>query len=96
MDLKDLRAGMRCVNIQGKVIKKTEPKTVIVRKTGRKIKLSVATLEDETGKATLVLWGDQVNEVSEGDQVTVRNGYVRAFRGELQVHIGRRGTLEVK
>lgn len=96
MDLKDLKAGMRGINIQGKVVNLTEPRTVVSRKTGRKIKLAIATLDDQTGKAKLVLWGDQTGEVSEGDQVTVNNGYTKTFRGKLQVHVGRRGKLKVE
>lgn len=96
MDLKDLKAGMRGITVQGKVVEMTEPREVVVRKTGKKIKLAVATLQDQTDKAKLVLWGDQIEEVSEGNKVIVDNGYTKTFRGNLQIHVGRRGNLKVE
>jgi hypothetical protein len=39
------------------------------------------------------LWDDQINMVSEGDVISIENGYTQAFRGENSLNIGRYGKL---
>ena len=50
---------------------------------------------DETGIVGLVLWGDQVDQVSTGNVVRIEDGWCRRSHGELVVSTGRHGRLTV-
>jgi replication factor A1 len=54
-------------------------------------------LGDETGRIRVTLWGekaDRVTELAAGATVEVIDGYVRERNGDLELHIGSRGTIE--
>jgi replication factor A1 len=97
IDLKinELRDGMRRVDIEAKVIQKSETREVRSRYTNETYRVADATIEDETGTVTLTLWNDQIDQVNEGDRVRIENGYMKSFRGELQLNSGKYGTLTV-
>jgi replication factor A1 len=97
IDLKinELRDGMRRVEIEAKVIQKSETREVRSRYTDETYRVADATIEDETGTVTLTLWNEQIDQVNEGDRVRVENGYMKSFRGELQLNSGKYGTLTV-
>lgn len=78
---------------EAKVVAKSEPRDVNTRMGPTRV--AEATLEDETGTILLVLWGDQINSVKEGDRVSVKGGYVKEWQGNLQVNVGKFGKLEV-
>jgi replication factor A1 len=42
----------------------------------------------------MTLWDDNRDKVNEGDTMSVKNGYVRPFKGSMRLNIGRYGTLE--
>ncbi len=52
-----------------------------------------ATLQDETGTITLTLWGEDTKRYSVGQKVRITDGWVKDFRGKLQVSMGRTGTI---
>ncbi len=52
-------------------------------------------VEDETGKAKLVLWQDVINKVKVGDKILIKNGYVTTFRGENKLTLGKKGELSI-
>jgi len=54
-----------------------------------------ATLQDETGTITLTLWGDDITRYSVGQKVKITDGWVRDFRGKLQISMGRTGRIDV-
>ncbi len=54
-----------------------------------------ATLQDATGTITLTLWGDDITRYSVGQKVKITDGWVKDFRGKLQVSMGRNGRIEV-
>ena len=54
-----------------------------------------ATLQDETGTITLTLWGDDITRYSVGQKVKITDGWVKDFRGKLQISMGRSGRIEV-
>lgn len=95
MNIGDLRVGMRRVNVTGVIESISEVREVQSRFTGKLHKVATATLSDETGKIDLVLWDDQISQVSVGNQVKVENGYVSRFRGRKQLSIGRYGKITV-
>lgn len=54
-----------------------------------------ATLQDETGTTTLTLWGEDIQRYSVGQKVQITDGWVKDFRGKLQVSMGRSGKITV-
>jgi len=44
----------------------------------------------------LTLWGKQADGVDAGKKVTIANGFVKEFRNELQLGIGKQGTITVE
>ncbi len=54
-----------------------------------------ATLQDATGTITLTLWGDEAGRYSVGQKVKITDGWVKDFKGKLQVSMGRSGRIEV-
>jgi replication factor A1 len=54
-----------------------------------------ATLQDETGTITLTLWGDDTKKYAVGQKVKITDGWVKDFRGKLQVSMGRSGTIKI-
>lgn len=59
-------------------------------------KVADATLKDDTGTITLTLWGDDIKKYSVGQKVKITDGWVKDFRGKLQVSMGRSGTITVQ
>ena len=92
MKINELRAGMRNVNVNGRVESLGEARTVNLR-TGGTAQVADAVLSDDTGKIKLSLWDDQIGMMNEGDEVSIENGYTQAFRGENSLNIGRYGKL---
>jgi len=94
LQIKDIDAKVRCINLKAKVVGKSTPRRVFSR-FGDALTLSTATISDGTGSMRMSLWNAEIDRVSIGDTVQIANGRVRTFRGELQVSLGRRGRLEV-
>jgi ssDNA-binding replication factor A large subunit len=61
---------------------------------GTKKKVRNGRLKDGTGEIALVLWGSEVDLVSEGDRVRITEGWVKDYQGRPQISIGRSGKLE--
>ncbi len=97
IDLKinELRDGMRRVDIEAKVIQKSETREVRARYTDETYRVADATIEDETGTITLTLWNEQIDQIDVGDRVKIENGYIKSYQGELQLNSGKYGTLTV-
>lgn len=55
-----------------------------------------ATLQDETGTITLTLWGEDTKKYAVGQKVRINDGWVKEFRGKLQISMGRSGTIQVR
>jgi len=94
VQIKDIDAEVRWVNLKVRVVGKSDPRNVFSR-LGDPLALSIATISDGTGSMRLPLWNAQIDRVSVGDTVQIENGRVRTFRGELQVSVGRNSKLEV-
>jgi replication factor A1 len=94
LQIKDIDARVRSVNLKAKVVGKSIPRYVFSR-FGDALILSTATISDGTGSMRMSLWNAEIDRVSVGDTVQIDNGRVRTFRGELQVSLGRKGRLQV-
>ncbi|MFP3133555.1 MAG: OB-fold nucleic acid binding domain-containing protein [Nitrososphaeria archaeon] len=92
MKIKDLSIGSARVKVEGKVVNKSEPKTVKLWD-GRDANVADAVLEDESGSIILTLWNDQIDMVNVGDKVQIINGYVSNFKKEKRLNLGRYGKI---
>jgi len=92
--IRDLRTGMRHVNLKAKVLEVAEPKHVFTRY-GTRASVAKALIADETGAINLCLWNGQIASVSVGDTIQIENARVSAFRGERQMRLEKTGTLNV-
>ena len=54
-----------------------------------------ATLQDDTGTITLTLWGADATKYTVGQRVKITDGWVKEYRGKLQVSMGRSGRIEI-
>jgi replication factor A1 len=92
--IKNLKAGMKQINLQARVLEIPKSKTVHTR-FGNTARVSNALIADETGSIRMSLWNQQINSVSKGDMITIKHGKVAKFRGQRQLRIGRYGSLSI-
>ncbi|HYB93176.1 MAG TPA: OB-fold nucleic acid binding domain-containing protein [archaeon] len=88
--IKELKDGMTDVTVKAKVTDKSETREVYSRYGFNVHRVANATISDGTGSIKLVLWNDQIREVAVGNDIEIENGYVKTFRGELQLSVGRK------
>jgi hypothetical protein len=92
--IKDLRVGMKRVNIKARVLEVSKPRVVATR-FGFYANVTDVLVTDETGTIHLPLWNKQADGISARDLIQVENANVIAFRGVRQLKIGRRGKVSV-
>jgi len=90
-----LRVGMKHVNLRAKVLEISKSVSVSTR-FGNSAVLANALIGDKTGTIKLTLWEAQIDSVSIGDIVQIRDAQTFTFKGEKQLRIGRKGTLSVE
>jgi replication factor A1 len=91
----ELRDGLRKIDVEAKVIEISEPREVRSKFTGETYRVAEATISDDTGTIKLVLWNEQIGQVNLNDTVRIENGYIKSFRGEIQLNVGRYGKLTI-
>lgn len=92
--IRDLRAGMKRVNLKAEVLDIPKPAQVHTQ-FGNTVMVVNALVGDETGKIKLCLWEAQINSISVGDSIELKNGQVCVFRGEKQLRLGKNGSLSI-
>jgi replication factor A1 len=92
--IRDLRTGMKHVNLKAKVLEIPKP-TLVYTRFGNSAIVANVLIEDETGKIKLCLWNDQIDSVSVGDTIQIENARASTFRGEKQLRLGHKGTLSI-
>jgi len=96
LNVRDLRNGMRRVTVEAKVVEKGEPREVRSRYKDETYQVADAVVADETGSIKLTLWNEQIDQVNVGNKVKIENGYVTSFKGEIQLNVGKFGTMTVE
>lgn len=91
--IKDLKAGMKGVSLEARVIEISRPKLVLTRLNEYAL-LATATLSDRTSMIKVPLWNQRIHSISVNDEVQIDNASVTMFRGEKQLRIGRNGELK--
>lgn len=91
--IEDLHEGYQQVVVEGYVERVESPRTVTSRKTGEELRVANVVLTDDTASIKLVLWNDKIRQVDEGSRIRIESGYVKEFRDELQLNIGKWGLI---
>lgn len=91
--VKDLTPQSRRVNVVVKVMSIGEPKEIPSRFGGEPKKVAEAKVGDETGTVILSLWQEQIGSVSEGDVLSIENGYISLVQGHMRLNIGKYGKM---
>jgi len=94
LQIKDLRIGMKRVNLKAKVVEVSKP-TFVVTRFGNYANVANAMVSDDTGKIKLCLWNDQIKTIAVGDMLQIENARIAAFRNEKQLRVGKTGFLRV-
>ena len=94
LNIGELRAGQNDVNVTVEVASMEDPREVST-KFGTRVTLINTKVKDESGEMKLTLWGDQGNGVEVGKKLEIANGFVKEFRGELQLGVSKKGTIKV-
>jgi replication factor A1 len=92
--IETLTPNSRGVNTIVKVVSKGEVRSV----TGRDYsvrRVADALVGDETGCVYMTLWDDKIDAINEGTTLSITNGYVNLFRGNMRLNIGKYGSYEV-
>ena len=92
MKISELKTGDGKVTVEGAIAEKGQVRDVST-KFGQ-TQVCECVLEDDSGVITLVLWGDQIKDVQEGDRVRVENGYVKEWNNSMQLNVGKFGTIK--
>ena len=93
MNIADLKPGMRKISLFGQIESIEAPRDVQTKFGPGQV--AKATLIDNSGSVQLVLWNENITKVGVGQHVSIENGYVDSYRGDLQLNVGRYGKLEV-
>ena len=94
--VEDLSLGASDVDLVGRVLD-TDTVRTFDRDDGSEGRVANLTVGDETGRTRVTLWDDKadlVEEFESGEVVEVGDGYVRERDGDLELHVGDRGTVE--
>ncbi|WP_128904853.1 single-stranded DNA binding protein [Halorubrum amylolyticum] len=94
--VEDLSLGASDVDLVGQVLD-TDSIRTFDRDDGSEGRVANLTVGDETGRVRVTLWdgkADLAEEFEAGEVVEVGDGYVRERDGDLELHVGDRGTVE--
>jgi len=91
--VEELTPSSRGVNVIVKVVSKSGSRDVTGR--GGLHKVADALVGDETGCIYLTLWDDNIDQIKEDETISISNGYVNLFRGNMRLNIGRYGSFKV-
>jgi replication factor A1 len=95
LNIKDLRNGMKRVEVEAQVTEKGDPREVMSRYKDETYTVADAVVADESGSIKLTLWNEQIDQVNVNDKIKIENGYVTSFKGEIQLNVGKYGKLTV-
>ncbi len=95
MNIKDLRNGMKRVEVEAQVTEKGNPREVMSRYKDETYTVADAVVADETGSIKLTLWNEQIDQVNVNDKIKIENGYITSFKGEIQLNVGKYGKLTI-
>jgi replication factor A1 len=90
--ISDLRPG-RVATFEA-VVATLEPTREVDQRSGGTKKVRNGLLNDGTAEISFVLWGDEVDLVSQGERIRIVEGWVKDYKGRPQVSLGKTGRIE--
>jgi replication factor A1 len=90
----DLKPGEEHVHVSGRVLESSEPHQIQTRRGIRTI--SNAVIGDETGRVQATLWGSKAGTLEEGKVVDIKGAWTTAYRGKVQLNIGKSTEITEK
>jgi replication factor A1 len=87
---------MKRVTVEANVVEKGETRQVKSRYKDETYDVADAVVADETGSIKLTLWNEQIDQVDVGNKVKIENGYVTSWSSQLQLNVGKFGTMTVE
>ncbi|NHX35286.1 MULTISPECIES: single-stranded DNA binding protein [Halolamina] len=95
--VEELSMGLSDVTLVGKLLDVDDDYRTFDRDDGTEGRVGNVAIGDETGRIRVTLWDeatDLLEELDAGEVVEVVDGYVREREGDLELHVGSRGTIE--
>ncbi len=80
-------------NIEATIESISEPRDVSTQRGPARV--ADAILKDATGSVTLSLWNQDIEKFKAGQKIRIHDGWVREWRGKLQISMGRSGRIEI-
>ncbi len=93
LKIADLKQGMSNVELEAEIASVGDVREI--NKYGRSLRVENIMLKDDSGTIQMSLWNENIDKVKEGDKVHIKNAYINTFRDNIQVTLGRSGTIEV-
>ena len=93
MKISDLSPGTGNVELEAEVVEVESPREI--NKMGKMLRVANATIKDDSGTITLVLWNDEIDKVQPGNVIKVSNGYVNSWKDKMQLTLGKFGKMQV-
>jgi replication factor A1 len=90
----ELTLNSKAVNVTAKVVSKSEVRDIVSGRDGSPHRVCDTVVGDETGCIILTLWDSNIDKVNVGETISIGNGYVNLFKGNMRLNIGRDGTVE--
>jgi len=95
--VEELSMGLSDVTLVGKLLDVDDDYRTFDRDDGTEGRVGNVAIGDETGRIRVTLWDeatDLLDELDADEVVEVVDGYVREREGDLELHVGSRGTIE--
>lgn len=92
LQIRDLRSGMKHINVKARVLEIPDP-TLVFTRFGGSANVTNALIADKTGTIRLSLWNEQMKKISAEDIVQIENAHVATFKGARQLRIGKHGKI---
>ncbi len=93
--IKEIMAGLRGVEVTGRLIRKYETRTF--NKDGREGRVASLLIGDETGVLRIVLWDENhikmMEQLQENDIIKIINAYAKENQGFKELHLGNRSEI---
>jgi replication factor A1 len=79
--------------IEATIIEISPPREVTTQRGPGRV--ADATLKDDSGSIVFTLWNEDVSKFKVGQKIKITDGWVKDFKGKLQIATGRSGSVQV-
>lgn len=91
--IKDLRDGMRRVDVIGMITDPIPKSRTVNLRTGGTTEVVEVGFDDVEGHIILALWDDQIKMAEVGKKYRIENGYTSTFQSKLHLNVGKYGKF---